>query len=219
MNKRTDSIRIGLAIALVGLAAQSAQAQRLSGEEIISALQQGGYVLVMRHGTASLDAARGDGGGGGGFGFGGGGGGRGGPGGRQAPEPTEEALEQASIQMLTGMRHAIWAFDIPIGAVYASPTRRTREHAEELPFAEIMLVDELGLDAADSGWLGNKLTEAPMAETNTLIVTHSTNIENDLGMSQVGEGETLIVRPGNDPTVVGRLGLREWSVLAVELID
>jgi hypothetical protein len=219
MNKLTGSIRIGLAIALVGLLAARAQAQQMtSGEEIIGALQQGGYVLVMRHGSASLDAARGGRGGGGGFG-GGGGGGRGGPGGRQAPEPTEEALEQTAIQMLTGMRHAIWAFDIPIGAVYSSPARRTREHAEELPFAEIMLVDELDLAAADSGWLGDKLTEVPMTGTNTLIVTHSTNIANDLGLSEVAEGETLIVRPGRDPTVVGRLDLREWSVLAVELID
>lgn len=218
MHKLTYAIRIGLAIAVFGLAAQSAQAQRMSGEEIVSALQQGGYVLVMRHGAASLDAARGGGGGGGGFGFGGGGG-RGGPGGAQAPEPTEEALVPEAVQLLTGMRHAIWAFEIPIGEIYASPARRTREHAEELPFADIMLIDELGLDAADSGWLGNKLTEPPMAETNTLIVTHSTNIANDLGMSEVGEGETLIVRPGDDPAVVGRLSLREWSVLAVELID
>jgi hypothetical protein len=218
MKTLIHSIRIGLAIAAVGLAAQSAQAQRMSGEEIVSALQQGGYVLVMRHGTASLDAARGGRGGGGGFGFGGGGG-RGGPGGGQAPEPIEEALTPEAVQMLTGMRHAIWAFEIPIGAIYASPARRTREHAEEVPFAEITLVDELGLEAAGSGWLGDKLTEAPMAGTNTLIVTHSTNIANDLGMPEVAEGETLIVRPGNEPTVVGRLGLREWSVLAVELIE
>jgi hypothetical protein len=221
MNKQNGSIRIGLAIALVGLAAQSAQAQRLSGEEMIGALQEGGYVLVMRHGPASLDAARGGGGGGGGgFGGGGGGGGFGGGGGgdRQAPEPTEEALEQEAIALLTGMRHAIWTFEIPIEAIYSSPARRAREHAEEIPFAEIQFVDELGLDAADSGWLADKLTEATMAGSNALIVTHSPNISNDLGMS-VDEGETLIVRPGDDPAVVGRLGLREWSVLAIELTD
>jgi hypothetical protein len=217
MNKLTGLVRIGLALTLFGLAMQSAQAQRLSGEELINELEQGGYVLVMRHGPASLDAARGGAGGGGGFGFGGGGG-RGGAGGRPAPEPTEEALEQETIQMLTGMRHAIWTFKIPIGAVYASPARRTREQAEELPFADIMLVDELGLESAGSGWLANKLKEPTMAGSNTIIVTHSTNIENDLNMP-VSEGETLIVRPGDNPMVVGRLGLREWSVLAVELAD
>lgn len=214
MTKFSVTIRIGLAIAVFGLAAQSAKAQRLSGEDLINALQAGGYVLVMRHGPASLEAARGGRGGGGGFGFGGGG--RGGRGGAAAPEPTEEALEPESIQMLTGMRHAIWIFDIPIGAVYASPARRTVQHAEELPFADIMVVDELGLDSAGSGWLAGKLTEATMAGTNTLIVTHSTNIQNDLGTPNISEGETLVVTPGDDPTIVSRLALREWSELAVE---
>lgn len=215
MNHLTGSLRIGLAAACLALVAQPAQAQRLTGEEAIDALQEGGYVLVMRHAPASLEAARG-GGGNGGFGGGGGRGG-GGFGGGDAPEPTEEALEEESKQMLTGLRHAIWHFEIPIGAVYASPARRTREHAEEVPFAEVMLVDELGLDAAGSGWLADKLTEMPAAGTNTIIVTHSTNIANDLDMDNVAEGETLIVRPGDDPAVVARLGLREWSVLAVEL--
>ena len=217
MNKLTGSIRIGLAILLAGLAAQSAQAQRIAGEELISALQDGGYVLVMLHAPASLEAARNRGGGGGGFGnFGGG---RRGGGQAARPEPTEEALEAQSVQMLIGMRHAIWTFDIPIGAIYASPAQRTREHADEVPFADISIMRELGLESAGSGWLANKLTETPMADSNTIIVTHSTNIQNDLDIANVSEGETLIVRPGGDPTIVGRLGLREWSVLAIELGD
>jgi hypothetical protein len=214
MTKTTASIRIGLTVAALGLAAQSAEAQRLSGEDLISALEGGGYVLVMRHGQSSLDAARG-GRGGGGFGGGGGRGGRGGA----PPEPTEEALEQTAIQMLTGMRHAIWTFDIPIGAIYTGPSRRTTEHADELPFAEITVVDDLDIDAAGSGWLAAKLEEPAMAGTNTLIVTHSTNIQSDLGLSNVAEGETIIVRPGASPTVISRLGLREWSELAVEFGD
>jgi hypothetical protein len=122
-----------------------------------------------------------------------------------------------SVAMLTGMRHAIWHFNIPVGAIYTSPTRPTREQAEEIPFADIMIVDELGLDAADSGWLAAKLAEAPMAGSNTIIVTHSPNIDSDLGLGNVALGETLVVRPGAEPGVVGRLGLREWSVLAIEL--
>jgi len=212
MHKRTGSLRIGMILALACLAAQPALAQRMSGEEIISALENGGYVIVMRHAASSLDAARAT-GRGGGFGFGGG---RGGRGDAPPPEPTEEALEQQSKDMLTGMRYAIWHFQIPIGAVYASPTRRTREHAEELPFADITIVDDLDQDRSGSGWLAAKLREAPMAGTNSIIVTHSPNIESDLGMNNVAEGDSLIVRPGPSPEVVGRLGLREWSVLATE---
>lgn len=210
MHKPTRSLRIGLTLVLACLAAP-AMAQRMSGEEIIDALEDGGYVIVMRHASASLEAAR-SGGGRGGFG----GGGRGGRGDTPAPEPTEEALEQESKDMLTGMRYAIWHFQIPIGAIYASPTRRTREHAEEIPFTGITIVDELSLDDASSGWLAAKLKEAPMAGTNTIIVTHSPNIQSDMGMGVVAEGESLIVRPGPDPEIVGRLPLRDWSVLATE---
>lgn len=70
MDKVKGSLRIGLAVALLGLAVAPAEAQRLSGEEIIDALRDGGYVIVMRHAPASLEAARNRGGGGGGGGFG-----------------------------------------------------------------------------------------------------------------------------------------------------
>jgi hypothetical protein len=210
MNRMTGSFRIGLATALLGLATQPASAQRMSGEEIIESLQDGGYVLVMRQAAASLDAARGGGGGGGGFG-----GGRG-RGGAPAPEPTEEALEQQSTELLTGMRHAIWEFGIPVGAIYTGPERATREQADEIPFAEIMVVDDLGAGSDGAAWLGSRLAEMPMAETNTIVITHDAQIQDVLDLS-ISEGETLIVRPGDDPAVVGRLNLREWSVLAIEL--
>ena len=214
MNSGTRSLPVGVAAVLLGLFALPAQAQRMSGEEVIDAVKDGGYVLVMNQAPASLDAARAGRGGGGGFGFGGGGGRRGGA---PAPEPTEEALEPMSAAMLTGMRHAIWHFNIPVGAIYAGPSRAAREHAEEIPFVDIMTVAELGTDAAGSGWLGDRLTGATMQDSNTVIITHAPNIENDLGIGDIAPGETLIVLPGEEPVVVGRLGLREWSVLAIEL--
>lgn len=190
----------------------------MSGEETIDALEDGGYVILMRQAPASLDAARErDARGRGGFGFGGGGGrGRGGRGGPPPPEPTEPALEQSSIEMLTGMRYAIWHFHIPVGHIYASPTRPAREHAQEIPFADITQVDELGPDNSGSGWLAAKLREMPMTGTNTIIVTDAPNIESAVGMNAVAEGDALIVHPGDNPQVVGRLSLKDWSVLATQ---
>ena len=221
MKALTGSLRVGFTLAVLGLAAQPAQAQRLQGEDLIAALQDGGLVLVMRHAPASLEAARSGGGGGGGFGFGGGGR-RGVGGGAPAPEPTEEELEPESRQLLTGMRHAVWTFGIHIDAIYSSPVLRARQHAEEIPFVDIMIVDELGSDAimtddeaVDSGWLDAKLAETPMAGANSIIVTHSPNIQAALGL-QVAQGETLVVRPGAEPEVIGRVTLRDWSVLAIE---
>ena len=212
-----NGLRGGLTAALVAMIATPVAAQRLSGEDLIDALQQGGHVIVMRHAPASLDAAR-SGGGGGGGGFGGGGRGGFGGGGGAPPEPTEEALEPSSIEILTGARHTFWHFRLPVGAVYTAPARKTRQQADQLPFAEITEVDELDADAAGSGWLAGALAQMPDTGTNTLIVTHAENISADLGLS-AAPGETLIVRPGNDPTVIGRVGLREWSVLAMELAN
>ena len=218
MKSLTGTTGIGALLALVTVFAQPAVAQqRLSGEEAIRALQEGGLVLVMRHAEAAVPTGRRGGGGFGGFGGGGRGGPGGPPGGAAADAEREPELTNDSLNRLIGARHAFWHFGIPVGAIYTSPTRRTVQHAGEVPFADIVQVDELGPDAADSAWLTAKLTENPMAGTNTIIVTHQNHIGQALGMRNVDEGETLVVRPGPEPAVIARLGLRDWSVLAIEL--
>jgi hypothetical protein len=213
MNQLTRSLAIGASLAVLGLVGPAAQAQRLSGEQLIRALQDGGYVIVMSQAHAEIPAA-GGGGGRGGFGGGGGRGGRGGAAPAADPVPT---LTPDSENQMIGMRHAIWHFQIPVDAVYTSPTRAAAQQAGEVPFAEVAEVAGLAENSADSGWLAAKVSEAPMDGSNAIVVTHAANIASDLGVSNVAEGETLIVRPGQEPTVVGRVGLREWSVLAIEL--
>ena len=91
------------------------------------------------------------------------------------------------------------------------------QHAGEIPFATITSVPELAIDGASSGWLADNLTEPTSPGENRIVVTHSPNIANDIAMN-VAEGETLVVRPGGDPpAVIGRIGLREWSELAIAL--
>jgi hypothetical protein len=213
MKLLTRPLVIGAAFAALGLVGQAAQAQRLSGEQTIRALQDGGYVIVMSQAPAAVPAAGGGGRGGRGGGFGGGGGGRGGaPAGDPVPQLTADSENQ-----LIGVRHAIWYFKIPITAVYSSPTQAAAQHAGEVPFAEIAEVAGLAEGSADSGWLAARLMAAPVAGENAIVVTHPANIAADLGVSNVGDGESFVVRPGPEPEVVGRLGLREWSVLAIGL--
>jgi hypothetical protein len=119
--------------------------------------------------------------------------------------------------MMIGERHAFWHFKIPVEAIYASPARRTMQHAGEVPFAAITSVPELGIDGASSGWLADNLTEPTSAGKNRIVVTHSPNIANDVPMPNVAEGETLVIQPGDPPTVIGRITLREWSELAIAL--
>ena len=241
----TQSLGIGAAVAALGLLAQPAGAQdRLGGEELIRALQEGGYVLVMRHAPAAVPTTpagggrggRGGFGGGGGRGGGGGGFGGGGPpgGGGAAPgggapgagapaataapaAPREAELTADSLNLMIGERHAFWHFKIPVESIYASPARRTMQHAGEVPFAAITSVPELAIDGASSGWLADNLTEPTTPGENRIIVTHSPNIANDVPMPNVAEGETLVIRPGDPPAVIGRIGLREWSELAIAL--
>jgi hypothetical protein len=223
MIQLTRSLTIGVAIAALGLAGQSVQAQRMSGEQAIRALQDGGYLIVMSqaHAEVPTPGAGGRGGGRGGFG-GGGGGGRGGGGGgaRGGGAPAGDPVPQLttdSENLLIGARHAIWHFKIPVAAVYSSPARAAVQHAGEVPFAEVAEVAGLAEGSADSGWLAAKLLEPPMAGANAIVVTHPANIQGDLGVGNVGDGETFVVRPGPSPEVLARFGLREWSVLAIEL--
>ena len=219
MKLLTRSLVIGASFAALGLVGQAAQAQRMSGEETIRALQDGGFVIVMSQADAELPAAGGGGRGGRG-GFGGGGGGfggeRGGGGGAPAADPVPQLTSESQNQLI-GVRHAIWHFKIPVTAVYTSPVPAAAAQAGQVPFAEVAEVAGLSDGSADSGWLAAKLMETPMAGENAIIVTHPANIERDLGVSNVGDGEIFVIRPGPNPTVVGRMGLREWSVLAIEL--
>ena len=212
MKRLARFLGLGIATAMVASLGSPAQAQRLAAADLIEALQDGGYVLVMSQAGASLDAARAGRGGGGGFGFGGGGG-RGGP---PAPEPTEEALEQESIELLTGMRHAFWHFSIPVASIYTSPARAAVQQADEVPFAAIMTVEELGGDSSGAAWLTANLAEAAMPGSNTIVITQAGPIQQALGVAAAA-GETLVVRPGGEPEIVGRVNLREWSTLAIEL--
>jgi hypothetical protein len=217
MYRLTRSLVVGIGLASLGLLGQTAQAQRMSGEQLIRALQDGGYVIVMNQAHAEIPQPGAQGRGGrGGFGRGGGGGFGGGRGGAPAGDPVP-MLTTDSQNMLIGTRHAIWYFKIPIAAVYTSPVPAAVQEAGEVPFAEIAEVAGLSDNSADSGWLAAKLREAPMAGENSIVVTHAPNIQADLGIGNLADGEAIIVRPGASPTVVGRLGLREWSILSIDL--
>jgi hypothetical protein len=215
MTRLTSSQALGGFVAAFGMLGQPALAQTQSGEDLIRTLQSGGYVLVMNQAPAAMPEPGSAGRDGRGGGFGGGGGGRGG---RGAPpgDPVPMLTSEAEA-MLVGTRHAIWYFRIPIDAVYTSPVPAAAQHAGEVPFTEVAQVAGLADSSADSGWLEARLSEPAMGGNNAIIVTHAPNIESALGIDDIAAGETVVVRPGDDYEVVGRLGLRQWSVLAIEL--
>ena len=197
-----------LAAAILIAATSDASAQSLSGNDLVAALQKGGYVLVMRHATSpqvSPDASI------------------------AAPGNTrlERQLNESGHKTAHAMGEALKALRIPISHVLSSPTFRTLETVRELQVGMPDTFNLLGDGSPgyefssfeDGGrFMRVRTAEVPPAGTNTLIVTHLPNVQAAFGASNAGgfeEGEVMIFRPdGTTGTQVARIKIDEWPRLA-----
>jgi Histidine phosphatase superfamily (branch 1) len=195
---------------LVGmLVTGTVQADPLSGVTLVTALRQGGYVLLMRHasspptppaaGSAEHDNTK-----------------------------LERQLDETGRNSAQAMGRAIETLRIPIGEVWSSPTYRALETVRLASLPNPTTAVELGdsgqsMQAISKGqtvWLQAKVAERPRAGTNTIIVTQFPNIAEAFGQSASGlaEGEALIVRPGDagaiEIVIAGRVKIEEWPTLA-----
>lgn len=195
-----------VAAAMVIAAAGAASAQFLSSSELVAALKQGGYVIVMRHGNSP----------------------------QVRPDPAivapgntrrERQLNENGHKTVHAMGEALKALRIPIGAVLASPTFRTLETVRELQVGMADTFNLLGDGSEgyeyssfeDSGrFIRSRITEVPRAGTNALIVTHVPNMEAAFGDKfAIDEGQVVIVKPdGSMGTPVGTIKVNEWPGLA-----
>ena len=195
--------QLGLcAAAIMGclLATELSLAQTLEGNDLIRALQDGGYVIVMRHASSPRQL----------------------PGAATAnPDNVnrERQLDEAGRRDSTAMGEAFRRLGIEITEVGSSPTYRAMETARLAGFSDIDQRAELGNEGMqESGeafarWLQEKVESAP-AEGNILLITHGPNIsgafpEHSAGM---GEGEALIFDPNGDAdaVMVARIRIVEW---------
>ena len=198
-----------LAAAVAIAAWGSAWAQPTSSNELVAALKQGGYVLVMRH--ADSPAVRPD-------------------ATTAAPGNTrlERQLNENGHKTAKAMGEALRALGIRVGEVLSSPTFRTRETVADAGFGTPKLFTELG-DGSEGYevasfkdanlFLRARAAEVPPAGTNTVIVTHLPNIEFGFGDSagDIDQGEALVVRPdGRNGTPLGRIKIDEWPRLAAQ---
>src|ERR1051325_9127965 len=105
------------------LLAGTVHAQQLQGDTLVKALQQGGYVIVMRHASSPREVPD-----------------------KQTANPDnvkpERQLDQEGRATATAMGKALRDLKIPIGTVFTSPTyraleTRSEEHTSELqsPYA------------------------------------------------------------------------------------
>jgi len=196
------SLRSVLLLAVL-LVTGTARAQTLSGDALVSALRQGGYIIVMRHASSP----------------------------RETPDKQianadnanlERQLDTAGRASAAAMGKALRDLRIPIGEVLTSPTYRAFETIRFAQWANPKSYAELGdngqgmqrvVPQAQGAWLQKRITERPMG-TNTTIVTHLPNLVQAFPQSaaDLADGEALIFAPDGKggATMVARVKIEEW---------
>ena len=177
----------------------------MSGRDLVDALRQGGYVLVVRHASSPRDTpdektARSD------------------------NVNRERQLDDAGRAAAAAMGQALRELKIPIGEVFSSPTYRAMETVRmarlENPTRQAELGDlgrsMQGVTEVEGRWLREKASQVPPAG-NTLMVTHSPNITRAFGgaTADVADGETLVFRPSGagSAELIARIRIDEWPRL------
>lgn len=185
----------------------AARAEPLTGKALVGALQQGGYVLLMRH--ASSPEAKPD---------------------KAAADPgntnLERQLDEKGRDTARAMGEAFKAIGIPVGDVLSSPTYRARETVRLATFGQAQTFAEIGdggqsmqrITEAPAEWLRNRVGAPPRERTDTVIVTHMPNIVAAFGQAASGaaDGETFVFRPDGKGAaeLVARVKIEEWPALA-----
>jgi phosphohistidine phosphatase SixA len=186
----------------------TAHAQSLSGQDLVAALQGGGYVILMRHASSPRtppDAAH------------------------AQPDnvQVERQLDDEGRSTARAMGAALRQLRVPIGQVLSSPTYRALETIRLAQLGTPKIDPQLGdsgqsMQGDSSGtrgtWLREKVAQKPPARANTIIVTHFPNINEAFAgnAAGLGDGEALIFHPdGHAPAAfVARVKIQEWPQLA-----
>ena len=184
------------------LIAAAAHAQTISGEALVQALRQGGYVIVMRHASSP----------------------------REVPDKQtanadnvkpERQLDETGRATAAAMGKALRELKIPIGEVLTSPTYRALETIRLAQWAAPKPAAELGDNGqsmaggteAQAAWLRKRVTQFP-AGTNTILVTHLPNLTGAFPQLAAGmaDGEALIFASDGKggAKVVARVRIEDW---------
>jgi len=187
---KTPQIICAVLVLLLGCSRVSAEDPR----ELVSALKQGGYVVVFRH-VATDDSQKDI------YPF------------DFDDMKAQRQLSEKGRDMARQIGAAVEKLGIPVGQIYTSRLNRAIETGKLLSDKKVRPVDALtdsgaGIASAMANPTGGNakaglalrelVDAAPKAGTNTLIVTHKTNIADAFGKeaSDVQEGEAFIYRSG-----------------------
>ncbi len=171
-------------------------AKELKGATLIRELRKGGFVLYMRH--------------------------------TEAGSPTEKcdqnSLSATGLENARIVGSAIRDLNIPVGAVRSSSPCRTNITATSLGLGVVEITEDLNpiapMPGIDLGAARTaRLNEAPLAGTNTLLVSHLHGSRNKDEWIHLGLGEIIVFRPvaGARAEPVARIAVVKWQRLRVEM--
>ncbi len=194
--------RLG-ALLLVGISSLSlsaiAQNALKKGQDLVAPLRQGGHVILIRHAASNKsqeDAAKVD----------------------LNNCNTQRNLSREGRIDARQIGQGIDTLQIPVGKVFSSPFCRAMDTGR-LAFSRVEPSRSLNYvtnSSADekkaASMLKPLLSNLPATGTNTILISHSTNIKATLGFVPE-EGEALIFKPeGNSKyELLGRIRAQEWS--------
>jgi phosphohistidine phosphatase SixA len=181
-------------------------APMLSGENLVKALRQGGYVIVMRHASSPQQA----------------------PNAETANSDNiqrERQLDEPGRASAVAMGKALHELRIPVGEILSSPTYRALETVRLTQLGKPTPIPELGDGGqsmkvstdAQAEWLRRRVEQYPVG-TNTLIMTHLPNMSRAFPefTRNLMDGEALIFGPDGKggATLVARVRIEEWPRMA-----
>jgi len=175
-----------------------AQEATMEPQKLASLLREGGYVILVRH--AAGDATQ-----------------------KDAENlllndcKTQRNLSRQGRIDARGIGQSFDSLQIPVSTVFSSPYCRAMDTGR-FAFARVERSNDLNYvnDTEDgkrkgASLLNPLLSTIPTSGSNTVLITHSTNIQATLGFVPA-EGEAVIFKPeGNSYKLLGRIRAQQWS--------
>ncbi|MCW8930586.1 MAG: histidine phosphatase family protein [Gammaproteobacteria bacterium] len=186
--------------ASISMAQQTSPLPTSSLHELVTQLQKGGYVIYFRHAKTNLDQMDTD------------------------REKLNDCSKQRNLsdegkQQAKLIGQAFKTLKIKINELYSSPYCRCIDTAHAI--SNNIIIDKnlrylLGLDEINtnllSEYLKKMILKQPTSNTNTVIVSHTANLQEAMNLWPEPEGVAYIFKPdSHQAQLVGKILPKQWA--------